>query len=278
MVIDGHRHIDASSRPILREMDRLGIDRTVLVGVGVRDLSVVTVRDSIVFRSGLLLKTLGTWRARRIVRSRKLRETLLAEPANDRVRDAVARHPDRFSGFAFINPESPRAGDEIRRCLDAGLQGIKLALLQYPTDLEGPNMAAICATAAQRRLPLFVHQGLTRASSDLSRIVKRFPGVVFIVAHAGVQYFESVCRLAATHANVYVDTSSYFVTRRKLRRLCRTVGARKLVFGSDVPVMAETPREGMERIMELPVPDGDKRRILGENLEAVLAGREGHEA
>lgn len=272
MIIDGHRHIAGSCAPILREMDRLGIDKTVLVGIGVRDLDVVTVRDSILFQSDFLLRTLGTWKARSLVRSRRFRAALLPDPVNDRVLDAAGSHPDRFTGFAFVNPESSHAIDEIRRCLDAGMQGIKLALLQYPTDLQGPHMAAICEIAEERRVPIFVHQGLSRAASEMESLVERFPNVVFIIAHAGVQYFEAVCRLAATRANVYVDTSSYFVTSRKLERLCLSVGARKLVFGTDVPVMSGTAAEGMAKIARLAISPGDRELVMGANLAALLAG------
>ena len=37
MIIDGHLHIAGDPGPILSRMDALGIARTVLVGVGVRD-------------------------------------------------------------------------------------------------------------------------------------------------------------------------------------------------------------------------------------------------
>jgi len=189
MIIDGHCHIEAGHEHILARMDALGIDRTVLVGVGCRTLSVVTIRDSFIFRSHFLFRTLGTWRARRLVRSRALREALLDNPINERVLLALREKPDRFYGFAFVNPESDRALDEIRRCLAAGMRGIKLALLQYPADLSGPRVAAICELAAEHRVPLFFHQGLTPASSDARQMTAAFPAVSFIIAHAGVQYF-----------------------------------------------------------------------------------------
>ncbi len=275
MIIDGHRHIDGPCEPILREMDALGIAGTVLVGVGVTDLDVVTVRDSMVFRFDCLVRTIGTWRARRIVNSRRLREALLPDPVNDRVREALANHPDRFAGFVFVNPESTRACDELERCLDDGLRGIKLALLQYPTDLTGPNMAAICAIARARHVPVFIHQGLTRAASDVRSLVREFADVDFIIAHAGVQYFRQMSALATAAPNVHIDTSSYYVTSAKLRALCRSVGPGKLIFGSDVPVMSTTPKEGLAKIMELPIRDEEKQRILGGNLATILAKADG---
>lgn len=53
MIIDGHLHIAEEATRIVTRVDELGIDRTVLVGVGVRDLGVVTMRDTIVFQLSL---------------------------------------------------------------------------------------------------------------------------------------------------------------------------------------------------------------------------------
>ena len=270
MIIDGHQHIVDDYRPILARMDALGINRTVLLGVGVRDLSVVTIRNTPVFKSHLLFKTLGMIKARMLVNSRALKEGLLGDPRNDAVLRAIKEKPDRFSGFCFVNPESPHALDEINRCLDAGMKGIKLALVQYPTDLNGPKMAALCELARARKVPIFVHQGITRESSDVSNLVRRFQDVVFVIAHTGCQCFDEVMEMARTRDNVFVDTSSYIATRKKIQRICDTVGASKLIFGTDVPVMCKDPEDALEKIRTLKASDGDKEKILGRNLAAML--------
>jgi predicted TIM-barrel fold metal-dependent hydrolase len=270
MIIDGHHHISGDSAPILARMDQLGIDCTVLVGIGVRDLTVVTVRDSFVFRVPWLLKTFGVWKSRALVRSRRLQETLLAQPDNDRVEAAIRAHPKRLRGFIFVNPALPGTLDEVRRRLAAGFCGIKMALLQYPADLNGPEVTALCEIAQERRIPVFFHQGLTPATSEPSTMFKRFPKVNFIIAHAGVQYFERAIELAREHRNVWLDTSSYFVTVPKLRRLVREVGADKLVFGSDMPVMVEDPEHALNKIRALALPPSQQAAILGENLRRIL--------
>ena len=272
MVIDGHYHLAARTEHVLARMDALGIDRTVLVGIGVRDLGVVTVRDSLVFRVPFLLRTLGVWRSRAMVRSRRLRETLMPEPDNQRVAAALRVHPDRFYGFAFVNPLHPLALTEAARRLDEGFCGIKLALLQYPAPLDGPEVAAICELAQARRVPVFFHQGFTPATSEAGALFRRFADVPFIVAHAGVQYFGHALAWAAAHRNVWLDTSSYFVTEPKLRRMVRELGARKLLFGSDVPVMARDAAEALAKIRALRLDAADEAAILGGNLQKMLEG------
>lgn len=270
MIIDGHYHISGDPSPILASMDKLGINCTILVGVGVRDLNVVTIRDSLVFRVPWLLKTFGVWKSRFIVNSRRFQESLLPQPDNDRVEAAIREHPKRFRGFIFVNPAHPGTLDEVERRLSAGFCGIKMALLQYPAALDGPQISALCEIAQAQRIPVFFHQGLTAATADPTAMVKRFPKVNFIIAHAGVQYFKQAIELAREYDNVWLDTSSYFVTASKLRRLMREVGAYKLVFGSDVPVMASDAAEALSKIMALKISDRERTAILGQNLLQIL--------
>ncbi|MCQ8117994.1 amidohydrolase family protein [Methylomonas rosea] len=270
MIIDGHRHIIDSYQPILAEMDAFGIDKTVLVGVGVRDLGPVTIADSWVFRWHFLFRTLGMLKARQLVSSPAFQSNLLTNPRNDAVLAAIKRRPDRFWGFAFINPESAQAPDELQRCLDQGMQGLKLALVQYPTDLCGAKMAALCEVAAGQAIPVFMHLGLTKASSHADGLIKHFPQVKFIIAHAGVQCFDETLALARQRDNVFVDTSSYIATAAKIRRLCAKLGAGKLIFGSDIPVMCGSLREALDKIDALAVPASEKAKILGGNLLSIL--------
>jgi predicted TIM-barrel fold metal-dependent hydrolase len=270
MIIDGHQHIAGEPGPILARMDALGIGQTVLVGVGVRDLSAVTVRDSVVFRVPFLLRTLGVRRSRATVRVLRERGLLLPRPDNTRVAAALRAHPDRFRGFVFVNPADPDMLTEVERCRAAGFCGIKLALLQYPAALDGPEISSLCELAGKRRVPIFFHQGLTAATADASGMVRRFPRVRFIVAHAGVQYFEQAVALARSCVNVWLDTSSYFVTPAKLKRLWRDPGPGKLVFGSDVPVMARDAGEALAKIKALPASAAERAAVLGGHLLRIL--------
>jgi predicted TIM-barrel fold metal-dependent hydrolase len=278
MIIDGHHHIVDEYEPILRRMDELGISKTVLVGVGVRDLSVVTIRNSPLFRSDFVFRTWGMIKARQILRSADFRRALLGDPRNDAVLRAVHERPDRFFGFSFVNPESPRALDEARSCLEAGMCGIKLALFQYPTDLAGANMSKLCELAREYRVPIFVHIGLQPGSFNIEVPAERFPDVNFILAHGGVQRYRDLPDLLRSYPNLYVDTSSYVVTTGKLRSLRAKVGAYRLIYGTDVPVMAKDQSEGLKKIEEARLTSRERDQILGENLlnllhEAVPLGR-----
>lgn len=270
MIIDGHQHIVDSSEPILRLMDRQGVDRAVLVGIGVSDLDAVSIGDSVVFHSPLLLRTVGLFKSRRVLRGLRKRNILLPVPRNDAVLKAIAAYPDRFSGFAFVNPLHPDALSQARDCLAAGMCGLKFAHLQYPPDPAGEVMWPYAALARQTGVPLFIHLGL-HFPIWLDPLCAAFPDVFFIMAHAAVQHFDPVVALAEQRPNILFDTSSYFVTDRKLRRLVERVGTRRILYGSDMPVMAASMSEGIDKIRRLNLCPDDEAALLGRNLENLLA-------
>jgi len=272
MIIDGHFHLAGDPQTVITRMNEHGIHRTVLVGIGVRNLDVVTISDSIVFHFPFLLRTFGVWKSRSIVNSRRFRENLLQRPDNSQVVAAIQVYPDRFWGFAFINPAHENALPDAEWLLESGFKGIKLALLQYPAALDGPQISALCELARARRVPIFFHQGLTPETANPATMFRRFPDVNFIIAHAGVQYFEQAIELAQSYRNVWLDTSSYFVTSEKLVRLIRELGARKLVFGSDFPVMVKKTGDALSKIMALQISGRERAAILGENFLQILDG------
>lgn len=55
---------------------------------------------------------------------------------NEYIARICAQHPRRLTGFGQVNPRVPGAADEVRRCADLGLRGLKL----HPT-LHGYHVA-----------------------------------------------------------------------------------------------------------------------------------------
>ena len=94
MVIDGHFHIlqrDGFVDDTLREMDALGIDRTLLLALP---------QDQWMFMGCVC-------------------------GGNREVREAVQQHPDRFIGSVYLDPREPDAIDTLHRHQDAGFRAAK---------------------------------------------------------------------------------------------------------------------------------------------------------
>jgi predicted TIM-barrel fold metal-dependent hydrolase len=148
--------------------------------------------------------------------------------------------------------------------------GIKLALFQYPTQLSGSRMQGICELAREYSVPVFVHIGVQPGSFTIEDPAHAYPDVNFILAHCGVQRYRDLPDLLRALPNLYVDTSSYIATVSKLTALHQQVGAQRLIYGTDVPVMAKDQSEGLEKIKKMPLTTAERTMILGENLLQLL--------
>jgi uncharacterized protein len=83
----------------------------------------------------------------------------VAREANDAIAAAVARHPDRFEGFATLpTPDPAAAADELRRAIDElGMKGAMLCGRTGERNMDQPEFAEIYRTAADLRAPLYIH-------------------------------------------------------------------------------------------------------------------------
>jgi len=83
----------------------------------------------------------------------------LARDANDFAADAVTRHPDRFAAFATLpTPDPDAAGTELRRAVtELGMVGAMIFPRTGELMLDHPSLRPIFETAAELRVPLYIH-------------------------------------------------------------------------------------------------------------------------
>ncbi|MBY8825726.1 amidohydrolase family protein [Sphingomonas colocasiae] len=96
--------------------------------------------------------------------------TALAAIANDRLAEAVARHPDRFAGLAAVAPQDPEgAAREIERAATRlGLRGVIINSHTHGEYLDLPKFRPLLEAAAAHRMPIYLHP---RAPSPQMRSV-----------------------------------------------------------------------------------------------------------
>jgi len=244
-VLDNHCHLgphagfyqpgnDAAS--FVRTMDRIGIDRACVFS---------TLAITIAMREG-----------------------------NDLSLQAARAFPDRLLAYAVPDPnQAGLVNDELRRCIDAGAVGIKFHTQLHDYPFDGPAYQPAFVLADAHRLPLISHG--VGSPDTLRRVARSYPNAHFIVAHVGAggdQVARSgLLRVAAEEPNVYLDTASSVAPFGAFADVVRTVGAGKLIFGSDTPWMCFTHQIG--RVLLAQISEEEKRRILGENLAQILATR-----
>jgi predicted TIM-barrel fold metal-dependent hydrolase len=167
------------------------------------------------------------------------------EYGNDFLLGLQRSHPGRIRGYCTVNPNfRAHVERELRRCLDAGMIGIKLAASRRADD---PLLDPVCEVAARRGVPVLHHIWQHRRrdyagqeasdASELGALAARHPEVNFLLAHIGgggdwIHSLAAVRRLP----NVFVDLSGSGVDGGMLEACLDAVGAERLVWGCDVTI------------------------------------------
>lgn len=162
---------------------------------------------------------------------------------NEAMRALEAAHPGLVRGYTTVNPNfTAHAVREIEIGADHGLTGVKLAASRRASDrLLDP----IAALAADHGVPVLQHIWQHRRADvpgqeisdalDLLALAGRHPRVQFILAHigGGGDWTHSL-RAVREASNVHVDLSGSGVDRGMLELCLDTVGAARLLWGTDL--------------------------------------------
>ena len=102
---------------------------------------------------------------------------------NDQVLEGMRSHPERIRGYASVYPRTPETGiDEAKRCLDAGMIGIKMHNVNT-IPYDSPLYASIWELADDEELPVLLHTW-----GDMDRyesVFEDYPNARPLLAHSG---------------------------------------------------------------------------------------------
>ena len=233
-IFDTHTHIgrarhsgrEQSAEDLLREMDRFGIERSLAIPWPV----------------------VGDWRAEHDIAGR-----------------AVLAHPDRLCGAACMDPYVPEPvfRDEIRRCREVyGFRALKLQPQYHGLNPFWKRSEFFFETALENDMVVVCHTGSGLPFSLPSLLMlpaRKFPELRIVVAHCGGGLFVHDAMLAAIFCpNIYLELSS--LMPHHILEVMAEVRSDRLMIGSDLPESLDIE---MGKIIGLPVPEEDKRKILG---------------
>lgn len=174
---------------------------------------------------------------------------------NDALLDAASRSGGRIVPFCTVQASGPAALKEIERCAAAGARGLgELRPESQGYALAGEAGALLAEAARRHDLVLLFHASepvghLYPGKSglplyDLWRFIEAHPDVTVIAAHwgGGLPYFALMPEIELALANTYVDTAAtQFLYRPEVYRLAqRWLGAERILFGSDFPLLSQS--------------------------------------
>jgi hypothetical protein len=194
---------------------------------------------------------------------------------NDATSASIAAFPDLFIGFCHVNPEHSAefSVGEIERCVrEHGFRGVKLEATVIARDAR---LDPVMEAARRLHVPVLHHawyQAVRETEgestpADIADLASRFPDVLIIMAHLGGARIRGVLDIRP-HENVAVDTSGSQPMSELIEYAVGTIGADRIVYGSDVPGRDFSAQLG--RVLGARISDADRRKILAGNAERIL--------
>jgi len=203
----------------------------------------------------------------------------LCVETNDYILESASRYPGRLVAFCAVQPESDGAAKELERCARSGARGV--GELRPDIKLFDPQCKELLAPLAE----IMVRRGLillTHASEPVGHdypgkgditpdklysLISGFPGLRIVCAHwgGGLPFYALMPEVKEKLQNVYFDTAaSPFLYRPEVyQRVIGLVGADKVLFGSDYPLLGQ--KRALEEVKTLRLDDGIEKQVLGGN-------------
>jgi uncharacterized protein len=177
----------------------------------------------------------------------------LCRESNDYIIESVARYPGRLRGFIMVNLTEPAAAiQEIERCTNSGIKGIGEVRLS-PANLQNINLLKpAIQTMINRGLILLTHASepvghLYPGKGDstpesLYSFITAFPELKLVCAHwgGGLPFYALMPEVKQALKNVYFDSaaSPFLYAPAVYRQVVHLIGAEKVLFGSDYPLLS----------------------------------------
>jgi predicted TIM-barrel fold metal-dependent hydrolase len=218
---------------------------------------------------------------------------------NDYVGEAAGRSGGRLLPFVCVDPRTSSAVGEVERCLEAGMCGVG-ELAFYADPLDGRVIEALAPIAASCRVheaPIMLHANEPvgheypgKADVPLGTLyglIRAFPENRFILAHwgGGLFVYELLKREAReVLSRVAYDTaaSPFLYDPAVYAVALRIVGARRILFGSDFPLIsperyfAEMAATGLNSEDQAWIKGHAAAQWLGLETDGKETGWEGH--
>ena len=199
--------------------------------------------------------------------------------ANNSVLESMKRHPKRIFGYCFVQPGNGAAAlEEIDRCLDAGMVGVKLYNQFKYTD---PVVFPVAEKCIQRRIPFLGHsayltdprtlalQPKTSHALDFCALARRYPELMLILGHInGGGDWEWAIKGLRECPSVFLDTSGSVLEDDTIERCVRELGHQRVLFATDSTV------EGcVGKLLSAEITAEQREDIFWRNFQRILDRR-----
>ena len=140
---------------------------------------------------------------------------------NDQIAVLVKDHPERFIGFASVDPHREDALEVLEHAFrDLELKGIKLNPAKQKFFPDDPIMNPMYELCIRYNRPIIFHAGLSWEPNTITeyayplkfeRVATRYPQLRMCLAHFAWPFVREMVMLMIKYPNVYTDTSVLYL-------------------------------------------------------------------
>ncbi|MEA3192613.1 MAG: L-fuconolactonase [Betaproteobacteria bacterium] len=190
---------------------------------------------------------------------------------NSYVADAVAAHPDRFTGVFSVDMLAADAPQRIGHWLGRGLKGLRVFIAGHTTAhdarLDDPRSFPAWRCAVDAGVPVCV-QLRAPGLPQLETLLKEFPSVRVVLDHMARPAPDEPASLLtlARYPNLFLKFTTHNVRdaadpQAFMRKVVDAFGARRIAWGSNYPAsegtLEELLAEARQAVSALPASDQD---------------------
>ena len=207
------------------------------------------------------------------------------QEGNMEVVKAIDKFPDRVIGY-FSIPNMYHDGEfaakELERFVRTyGFKGLKIlhtwevngdwtiGNVVIRRRLDSEDFYPIVQKAADLKIPILCHASV----DECKGIIETVPDAMLMIAHSGRTISEhgmwsEAIELAKKHDSILLETCSSSWNTGLLERAADAVGAERIIFGTDSPVLNPFPQ--IDAIKQCDLSNKQKELILGGNMSRIL--------
>lgn len=193
---------------------------------------------------------------------------------NDYCMRAISHHHDRAFGLVYCSGRHPTESvREIDRLVKNGpMVGVKLWLARLASDRR---LDSIVAAATELKAPILQHTWFKATGNhpgestplDLVELARRHPTAKLVCGHSGGDWERGYAAIRGT-TSLFAEVGGFDPSAGCVEMAVRELGADRVLFGSDVG--GRSFGSQLAKVQGANIPDADKRKILGDNLRALL--------
>lgn len=260
MMIDGHSHVTLPIEEHIKEMDKVGVDKTILFSTSFhpeRAKNTPEIKAAMTYLGDLLAGRKGSMIE---VRQNSIKELMAA----------IKQYPTRYIGFGAVplGLDYQNTMDYVKRnIIDNHLKGMGEFTPGTGQVYLLENIFKVSSKFGN--LPIWIHAFFPLGPSDIrevSEYAKQYPEVPIILGHLGGSNWLETMELAKELPNLYLDTSAFYSTF-VLGAVINEV-PEKCIFGVDRPFGdLELSKAAILKVAKTPAIAA---AVLGENVMRLL--------